>query len=71
MMIHDMALTSYFKRDRMNEKLPEDKKVRLFSIARLKLSVINISLELACYILTPLPSFLSKYSLNFTQTLPL
>lgn len=60
MMIHDMALTFYFKRDRMNEKLPEDKKVCLFSIARLKLSVINISLELACYILTPLPSFLSK-----------
>lgn len=55
-----MALTFYFKRDRMNEKLPEDKKVCLFSIARLKLSVINISLELACYILTPLPSFLSK-----------
>lgn len=45
MMIHDMALTSYFKRDRMNEKLPEDEKVCLFSIARLKLSVINISLE--------------------------
>lgn len=53
-------ITFYIKRDRMNEKIPEDKKFCLFSIARLKFSVINISLELACYILTPLPSFLSK-----------
>lgn len=29
----------------MNEKIPEDKKFCLFSIARLKFSVMNISLE--------------------------
>lgn len=41
----------YIKRDRMNEKIFEDKKFCLFLIIRLKFSVINILLELVCYIL--------------------